>query len=462
MEELGISFRSGLGEPIAEPPIYRRIADSIAARIARGELEPGDRLPNHRDLATEFKVNVTTITRAFHTLKRRGLVETRPGRGTVILDFRNGAGRFQSNPTDERGVIDLSVNRPATAGYLDALADLMPRLARDRRYATLKDYQPAEGPIWLREAAALWLKNFIPGAEASSLFVGAGAQHTLACVLSSVARPGDVVIADEITYMGLVALCRARGLILRGLAMDDQGMRPDAFDEACLRWQPRLVFLMPSLHNPTAITMPEARRRALAAIARRHNVLILEDDVYAPLLEERAPAFATLEPELTVHIASLSKCVAPGLRIGFALTPRALAADVVAAFRVDCWNICPLSALTATMLIEAGAVETIVETQKQELLERQALTSAMLAGYDLRNHPASPHAWLTLPDSWRDRDFAQACAERGVMLMRADPFSIGRDEPPNAVRINIAAARTRDDLRGALGIMLELLGSPPV
>ena len=461
MEELGISFRSGLGEAIAEPPIYRRIADSIAARIARGELEPGDRLPNHRDLATEFKVNVTTITRAFHTLKRRGLVETRPGRGTVILDFRNGAGRFQSNPTDERGVIDLSVNRPATAGYLDALADLMPRLARDRRFASLKDYQPAEGPTWLREAGALWLKSFVPAAEASSLFVGAGAQHTLACVLASVARPGDVVVADEITYMGLVALCRARGLILRGLAMDDDGMRPDAFDEACLRWQPRLVFVMPSLHNPTAISMPEARRRALASIARRHNVLILEDDVYAPLVENRVPAFATLEPELTVHIAGLSKSVAPGLRIGFALTPRALANDVVAALRVDCWNICPLSALTATLLLESGAVETIVESQKQELFERQALSAAMLAGYDLRSHPAAPHAWLTLPEIWRDGDFTQACAERGVTVMRADPFAIGRDEPPNAVRINTAAARTRDDLRSALAIMLELLVTGP-
>jgi DNA-binding transcriptional MocR family regulator len=111
------------------------------------------------------------------------------------------------------------------------------------------------------------------------------------------------------------------------------------------------------------------------------------------------------------------------------------------------------------MLLESGAVETIIESQKQELLERQALTSAMLAGYDLRNHPASPHAWLTLPGAWRDRDFAQACLERGVMVMRADPFSIGRDEPLNAIRINIAAARTRDDLRSALGIMLELLGT---
>jgi DNA-binding transcriptional MocR family regulator len=179
------------------------------------------------------------------------------------------------------------------------------------------------------------------------------------------------------------------------------------------------------------------------------------------LIEERAPAFATLEPELTVHIAGLSKSVAPGLRIGFALTPRALAADVVAAFRVDCWNICPLSALAATMLLEAGAVETIIESQKQELFERQALTAAMLAGYDLRNQAHAPHAWLSLPDAWHGRDFAQASSERGVMVMRADPFSIGREAPPDAVRINIAAARTRDDLRTALGILLELLGRPP-
>jgi DNA-binding transcriptional MocR family regulator len=112
--------------------------------------------------------------------------------------------------------------------------------------------------------------------------------------------------------------------------------------------------------------------------------------------------------------------------------------------------------------LNPAAVETIIESQKQELLERQALTSAMLAGYDLRNHPASPHAWLTLPVPGATATSPRPVAERGVMVMRADPFSIGRDEPPNAVRLNIAAARTRDDLRSALGIMLELLGSPAV
>jgi DNA-binding transcriptional MocR family regulator len=110
--------------------------------------------------------------------------------------------------------------------------------------------------------------------------------------------------------------------------MDRGGMRPDALNAACERWRPRAVFLVPSLHNPTAITLAEERRQALVTILRRHNVLIIEDDVYRPLLDEELPSFASLEPELTIYISGLSKCVAPGLRLGFVVAPRALVGDV--------------------------------------------------------------------------------------------------------------------------------------
>jgi DNA-binding transcriptional MocR family regulator len=460
MEEIGLIGMANGVEGAAELPVYRRIADSIAARIARGEIKPGDRLPNHRDLASEFRVNVTTITRAFHTLKRRGLVETRPGRGTLVLDFRNGGGRFQSSPTDDQAVVDLTINRPATSAYLEILTDLMPRLPRDRRFPTLKDYQTAEGPLWLREAAAPWLRGFALAAEVSTVLAGAGAQHALSAVIDGLTRPGDVVLADEITYMGLIALCRARGIVLRGLSMDRDGMRPDAFEEACQRWQPRLVFLMPSLQNPTAIAMPESRRRALAAVARRFNVLVVEDDVYAPMVERRPPSFAALEPELTIHINSLSKCVAPGLRIGFVVTPRALAGDVTAAFRVACWNICPMSALVATMLLETDAVGDIIAAQQQELRERNRAATAALAPYGLNAQPEGCHAWLTLTERWRGDDFSRACAGRGVMVLSAETFAIGREAPPNAVRFNLAAARSREELKSALAIMVDLLGAP--
>lgn len=452
MEKLDDLKQAGLGGPI-----YRQIADAIAVRIARGDLVPGERLPTQRDLARELDINVTTVTRAFATLQQRGLVESRPGRGTVVADPRAEATRFQTAPSDDSALIDLAVNRPATTGYLDALAGLLPRLPRDRRYPSLKDYHPPEGPLWAREAAAAWLADFIPAAEPSRLFVANGAQHALACIVASICHPGDVMVTDVVTYQGINALCHSRGVEIRGLAMDGDGMLPDAFEDACARLQPRAVFLVPSLHNPTTITLSAARRQIIAKVARHHNVLILEDDVYAPLLEVRPPAFAELEPDLTIYVSGLSKCIAPGLRVGFAVAPRALAADIAAAFRIDCWSVSPLSALIATLLLEDGGAEHIIAGQREELAARQVLVREALGRYDLHAHETATHAWLVLPEPWRSGVFVRACRERGVSVLPAEPFIVGREAAPHAVRINVGAARSREDLRMALQILASLL-----
>jgi DNA-binding GntR family transcriptional regulator len=134
----------------ADQPIYRRLADAIAERIARGELAAGDRLPPHREIARTLRINVTTVTRAFSTLQQRGLVEARPGRGTLVAAPDGNEGGFRSAPSDESGLIDLSVNRPATAAYLEALAMLLPRPQRHLRLRTRpsrpdprRDHRPA-------------------------------------------------------------------------------------------------------------------------------------------------------------------------------------------------------------------------------------------------------------------------------------------------------------------------------
>ena len=168
----------------------------------------------------------------------------------------------------------------------------LPRLAKNRHYAAIQDYHPAEGPLWARTAVADWLKPVAGDGDPGRVVLTIGAQHALDCVLSAVTQKSDVILADEVTYQGINALCRSHGLDLRGLAMDKGGLRPDAFDAACAQWRPRAVFLVPSLHNPTTITLSEERRRDIVEIARRHNVLIIEDDVYRPLLNNSPPSFA--------------------------------------------------------------------------------------------------------------------------------------------------------------------------
>jgi DNA-binding transcriptional MocR family regulator len=442
-----------------DQPIYRRLADAIAERIARGELAVGDRLPPHREIARALRINVTTVTRAFSTLQQRGLVEARRGRGTLVAAPDGNEGGFKSAPSDESGLIDLSVNRPATSAYLDALATLLPRLPKDRRYAAAQDYHPPEGPLWARAAVAEWLAPVTGGGDPGRVVLTDGAQHGLACVLAAVAERGDVVLADTVTYQGINALCHSRGLDLRGVAMDRGGMRPDAFEAACAQWRPRVVFLVPSLHNPTTITLAEERRRALVAVARRHNVIIIEDDVYRPLLDTAIPSIASIEPELTVYVSGLSKCIAPGLRLGFVVGPRAVMGNVAAALRIDCWSISPLTALIGTALLEENIAERLIERQKEELRQRQALLGQLLARFDVQTHETSTHAWLHLPEQWRGAGFARASRQRGIGVLPADAFAIGREPVLHAVRINVAAARSREDLRRGLEILAELMDS---
>lgn len=443
-----------------EEPIYRQLADAIAERIAKGELATGDKLPPQRKIARSLGINLTTVTRAFSTLQQRGLVESRAGRGTIVAAPAGAEpSRFKSAPTDEAGFVDLSVNRPATTAYLEALAVLLPRLQKDRRYPMLQDYHPPEGPAWARSAVAEWLAPIAGGGDPSRVMLTDGAQHGLACVLAGIVRPGDVVLSDSVTYQGINALCWSRGIDLRGLPMDRDGMQPDRFDAACRQWRPRAVFLVPSLHNPTTITLSESRRRAIVDIARRHNVIMIEDDVYGALLDQRLPSFAALEPELTIHIGSFSKCVAPGLRLGFVAAPRVLMGDIAAALRIDCWSISPLTALIGTVLLEDGAAAQLIGQQQVELRLRQALVQETLTGVDLQTAETSTHVWIHVPAPQFRQDFAETCRQHGVGVLSAEAFTIGHENVPHAIRINVAAARSRQDLRRALEALAALIRS---
>ena len=247
------------------------------------------------------------------------------------------------------------------------------------------------------------------------------------------------------------------GLELRGLPMDRMGLRPADLETACTRGRPRALFLVPCLHNPTTVTMPEARRRDIVEVARRHNLLMIEHDVYRPLLDEAPSPFASLEPELTFYVTGFSKCVSPGLRMGFVLAPRALANESRRRSGSTAGAPGPLAALVASAMIEDGTASAVIEKQKQEL-RRQGVVRELLAGFDLQTHDTSTHAWLHLPEPWRTSGFTRHCLRRGVAVLAAEAFVVTRDvAPPHAVRINVSAARSLDDLRKALGIVTDTL-----
>ncbi|WP_342619546.1 PLP-dependent aminotransferase family protein [Rhodoferax sp. GW822-FHT02A01] len=438
--------------------IYQQLADEIERRVTVGQLKPGEHLPPQREFARILGVNLTTITRAFATLQRRGVVASRPGRGSVVTGLAEELA-FVSAPEREPGLIDLSVNRPATTDYLEALARFLPKLPKDPRYADLQDFHAPEGPSWAREAVATWLEPVLGERDPGRIVIAQGAQSALSSVFGAIARPGDVVLADAVTYQGMTALCRTLNLVLQPVEMDQDGLRPDALENACNEHRPRALFVVPCLQNPTAITMTLERRGHISEIARRHDLLIVEDDVYRPLVSDAPPAFARICPERTVYVTGMSKTVAPGLRFGVAIAPTALVGDIAAMQRVACWSIAPLTALVATRLIEDGTLDQIVAAQTGELRARQLLLQEALAGFDFQSGEASPHAWIKLPSPWRANAFAAVARTQGVAVMAAEAFAIGQHAAPHAVRVNLAAARSRSDLQRALEVLVQVMKS---
>ncbi|MEX0730909.1 MAG: PLP-dependent aminotransferase family protein [Aquisalimonadaceae bacterium] len=439
-------------------PLYEQLADALARSIDDGVLESGDRLPPHRELARTLRINVTTVTRAIARLKARGLVESRPGRGTVVGPVhRQPEAQFQSAPMAHGSGIDLSVNRPATDKYLRVLEKLLPSLPRDRRYDAVKDYQSAEGPEWARVAAAAWMRGNGLAVQPEQLVLVDGAQQGLASVLRATMQPGEALLADTVSYQGVNALCRTLGLELHGVAGDSRGMSPEALERACQEYLPRALFLVPCLHNPTTLTLDQDRREKLLRVAALYDLLVIEDDVYRPLLEEKPTPLFNLSPDSVFYITALSKCAAPGIRFGVVAAPQAYAADVAAAMRVDCWSVSPLTALIATRMIESGELDALVQAQREELRVRNAILDEVLASQRVSSAPVCTHAWLHLPDPWRGSEFARACHDHGVELLPGEAFTLRHEQPPHAVRINLAAARSRDELERGLRIISDLV-----
>ncbi len=433
-------------------PRYLAIVEALAEDFARGELREGGRLPTHRELADQLGVTVGTVSRAYAEAARRGLVSGQVGRGTFV----RGAG----DDAAEEGVVDLGQNhppepssRPQRAALLAALA----RLTGRGDAARLLDYPAAGGNPDDREAGALWIGRAGLAADPGQVLVCTGSQHGLTVALATLLEPGDLLLAESLTYAGLKAVAGLLRLRLHGLPVDADGLRPDALEEACRRGGARAVYLIPTLHNPTTAVMPESRRREIAAVARAHDLAVVEDDVHGLLPVERPLPIAALAPERTYYLTSTSKTLAPGLRVAYVLSPPAMVARLAASLRATTWAVAPLTAAVASLWVRDGTADALLEARREEARLRQAMAAARLRGADVLARPEAYYLWLRLPERWRGDAFVAEARARGVLVTPAEAFAVGREAAPHAVRLCLGAARSRESLGRGLDTVAGLL-----
>lgn len=433
-------------------PVYLAITRALESDIAAGRIEAGDRLPTHRELASRLGVNVGTVSRAYAEARRRGLVQGEVGRGTYV---RSSAPSPLSNVAPAGGPTDLSVNTPPpepAAGWREALL----RLADAPDLETRLGYGDPRGPERLRRAGADFLAGFGVDTHPDELVVCAGAQHAILVALAASVGPGESVVCEPLTYPGFLAAARTLGLRVRTVECDVHGIVPEALEALCLAERPRALYCMPALQNPTASLLPEDRRRRIAALAERFDLTLIRDDIQTGIVDDPLPCLSTLAPRHTLSIVSLSKSLAPGLRVAF-LAGRGLdphrAHDAVWS---TVWMGSPIGAEIACDWLESGRAAERIQQLRQELAARHRIAVAALDGIPIATRPGAQHIWLRLPAPWDGARFASELERRGVRVSPAEAFQAEPGPTLAAVRLSISAPADHASLSRALETVAQL------
>ena len=442
-------------------PKYLAIVKALAEDIRAGRLSPGVRLPPQRALARHLNVDLTTVTRAFNEARRTGLIDATAGRGSFVRGPERKVA--EARKPDPAGSVDFSMNmppQPVAARLAERMETGLSRLAGSAGFLDRMQYQDSAGNMADRAAAAQWLGQRLGSLPVQRVLVAGGAQVVLAAVLASIAKAGDAVCVPMLTYPGLRMAAERRGVRLVPVACDDDGLDPDAFLERCEAERPRALYVVPTLDNPTTATLPPARRERIAQIARAHGVVIIEDDAYGALPLDAPAPIAALAPDITWHVATLSKCVSPGLRIAYVAVPGTNEAVRLAAeLRAINMMASPLTAALASQWIAGGELDAIVASIRQENGLRQAIARETLHGLDVRANPCGHHLWLRLPEPWRRDEFGAHARHLGLSVILSDAFAVG--SAPEAIRVSLGAAPDAETLRYGLSLLATLLAHPP-
>jgi DNA-binding transcriptional MocR family regulator len=431
---------------------YLKLADTVAAEISSGALKPGDRLPPQRSFAYERKIAVSTASRVYTELLRRGLVVGEVGRGTFISGQARGGIPAQTEPRGAR--IDFEFNYPALPAQFAMIAKSLQGLDRPEALEVALRQATSTGTQAARTVSAQFLsrKGWSPSAD--QMVFTANGRQCIAAALAAVVPPGGRCGVESLTYPFIKGIAARLGVTLVPLAMDEHGVRPDAVQKAHRDAHLSALYVQPIIQNPLGITMPPARRADLVRVIEKLNLTVIEDTVYGFLDDE--PPLAALAPDRCIVLDSLSKKVAPGLALGFIVAPPRLRESIIASVRSGGWTAAGYAFAAGQRLMGDGTAAELSRLKRIDAAQRQQIAAKYLSDFEIHANSKSYHLWLTLPPHWRSQTFVAAAARREIALTPSTTFAATPGHAPNAVRLALAAP-TMEQLDTGLRILSGIL-----
>lgn len=467
--------------------LYEALAAELAAAIHAGELRAGDRLPSVRQTTVNRGVSASTVFQAYYLLEGQGLIRARDRSGYYVS---HGARLLPpeadtpSRPVDEAAVVDISntifeVLESAMTREIVPLGSAFPgpllfpldRLGRDsgdaaRRldpWSTVDDLTPGHADL-RRQIALRYLAAGVR-VHPDEIVVTNGALEALNLCLAAVTQPGDTVLIEAPTfYAALQSLEDRRLEAVEVPTHPREGIQLDALERAILRHRPKACWLMTTFQNPLGSLMPDAKKRALVELLTRHEVPLIEDDVYGELyFGTQRPALAKSfdTAGLVMHCSSFSKSLAPGYRVGWALPGRY--ARAVARRKLTTSLACPiLPQMAVARYLEKGGYDRHLRRLRKILQTRQTVFAQAVGHY----FPSGTRAtrpvggyflWVEMPEGVDALEIHRQALSCGISVAPGPIFSAKR-EFTNCLRLNYGHAwdeRTEAALK-ALGTLVAV------
>ncbi len=453
---------------IGASPKYKAVVAAIRSGITSGELAVGDKLPPVRDLAWKLGITPGTVARAYTVLTDEAVLMAEVGRGTFV------ASRTHDQPYVPIEIDAVAHNSPQdlyrvnmfspvlpNIGQADLIKELLGQVARNPASGVMH-YPTRHSAIPAREAALKWMSDTPLGpVTAEDVVMTLGGQHGIFLVLQAVLsgrRP--TVLVEELAYPGFRRAAELLRADVVPVAMDAQGVIPEALEAAARGCDGQVLCTSPEVHNPTVISTPLARRKELVAVARAHGLQILEDDCYR-MGDTREASYRLLAPERGWYVSSIAKTLTPAVRLGFAVAPDGRASDLRRAKEHGFFGLPTPMLDLAALLLGDPRVDGLTARARDIYGEYIRTAVDILEGYDVNWRADVPFIWVTLPKSWRASAFCQAAEGVDAPVRSAEEFA-GRDaRTRHKVRLAINAGVTIESFGAAITRLRSLLDNPP-
>ncbi len=454
-ENYPMSWKPSLNR--SEGPLYKALAKLLEEDIKGGKLMPGTKLPPQRELADFLDINLSTVSRAFKLCEQNGLICASVGNGTYVSSDAGTSHILSPNPEHSQ-MIEMGAILPHSQPN-KTMVEYLQKMIMEPEADKMFQYGINGGGPWQKEAAVKWMKKANYIAEPDEILFSAGGQNGIAAVLSSLFKAGDRIGTDPITYPGIKTAAKMLGIVLVPIEWSGNEVSEEGLINACRNEKIKGLYIIPDFHNPTTHSMSVQTRIMIGEVARRYNIIVIEDGINSMLKENPMAPVASYAKEQTIYILSLSKIISPGLRLAFIAAPERYRKEI----SMGLYNLnisqSPFLLELAARLIHTQNADKIAAERRVYTKEQNEIVNRHLGDYQVMGEEYCPFRWILLPKVFTGKSFEICAKNEGVQVYSGERFLVGNSQDKRAVRISVTAARNPYEFEKGIKILKRILES---